>query len=131
MRKLIAIDESGHLTIAISPDGRPGGEAILPAPGKSEAEIEAAVEKAKRGYWLRGWFVESTRRVRNPVFDTDRKTSTMIRFRACENEEEARYVGERVEETISEAIAGKQLRSEVLERILKNTQEHFKQRAER
>ena len=90
---LITVNKDGSVSIVISNDGYPGGEAIVPAPFKTEVEIEAQVGEAKKAFYLQGYYIQSTRRVRNEVFDKPNEmTSTKIVFRACKNNSEATYV---------------------------------------
>jgi hypothetical protein len=100
---LIRFFGDGSACILVSEDGRPGGEAMLPAPGKSEAEIHEAVEEAKKSYWIEGYYIDHTRRVKNLVFDSNReRTTTIITFRSCRNDAEAEYVLQKAKEIIEE-----------------------------
>jgi len=98
---LIRFYENGEASIVMAEDGRPCGIAVLPAPSSTELEIEQMVEQAKRSYWIRGYYIQSISRVRNPVFDkANERTTTKIEFRACRNATEATFVLEKAKQLL-------------------------------
>jgi hypothetical protein len=85
--------EDGTVTIAIRADGLPAAVGLTPVPFASEAERQQRIAAARDDLHLRGYFIESERRVRNEAFDKrGQKTTTEWRYRVCKNKDEAAAV---------------------------------------
>ena len=67
--------------------------AVIPAPMMTEQERAKKVQDAVLALQKQGYWVEIEGRVKNPIFDTGNEiTTTKIKYRPCQNEDEASYV---------------------------------------
>ena len=76
-------------------------ESIVPVPVMTESIRGKLIQSAVGSLYLRGFFVVSQERMRNPVFDREgEQTTTLIVYRACKNEDEAEVVKDEIERII-------------------------------
>lgn len=74
-------------------------DCCIPAPGVSEIERQKRVEGYRIGVWAKGCIIEKEWRVRNPVFDKKgEKTTTMLRIRPVQTEDELEFIVSKLEE---------------------------------
>lgn len=98
----IVVSNGGTISIGIVEDGMMAW-ADIPCPMMTEIQREEKVQKALNGLYLHGYFVEILGRRRNPVFDKKgEKSTTKIMFRPPKNEDEARFILDKIEKLLTE-----------------------------
>lgn len=98
---MLIIEPTGHVSVGITEDGRPSFESVVPCPWGTPEKIERALDKAKESIYMQGYFITSTKLIRNEAFDKrGEKTTTQISFRTCKTEDEAKFVIGKVESII-------------------------------
>ena len=104
---VLAIDTTGHVSVAINPEGLPSFESVVPCPMQSIDKREKAVAAAKDTIYMQGYLVTAEKLIRNEAFDKrGEKTTTQISFRICKTDGEAEYVIGKVK-TIVDTIMGR------------------------
>lgn len=110
---VLTIDTTGHVSVAISADGLPSFEALVPCPMMPIGIREFEVAGAKDAIYMQGYFITADKLIRNKAFDKGgEKTTTQLSARVCKNEEEAKFVIGKVK-----AIIEKGIPNEILERM--------------
>lgn len=95
----------GCATIAINPEGLPASECVVPAPLVSESERALEVQEQIDALYMRGYFITSQKRVRNPAFDeSSQQTTTKISFRICKTQDEAEFVLGKIKEMVEQEV---------------------------
>lgn len=93
IRGMLFEDPDGDVTVMIVPKGSMVMEAEVPTPWMSETERQGVFSKARDQAWLDGYVIEWERRVRNPLSDKGKQTTTLrIKLRPCCNDDEVAYV---------------------------------------
>lgn len=94
------IDDEGCLVIAVVPGG-PLMVTLTPTPWMTEAERQSRFELARKGVYYNGMFIESEKRVRNPLSDKKgEKTTLEMTIRPCRTKDEAGFVAARIMEAV-------------------------------
>ncbi len=99
--KEFCIKPDGSVEIPINPEGLPSVIGIMPTICYKPEERLKMVEAVIDGCALRGYWVDSWKWIRNPVFDKNgEKTSVEIKYRVCKNNDEALILVEKIKEIV-------------------------------
>ena len=90
---VLIIEPTGEASVAISPDGLPSFEALVPCPWSTPLTREPEVTEAIESVYMQGYYLVGTRLIHNEAFDKrGEKTTTQLSFRICKTNDEAEYV---------------------------------------
>jgi len=89
----IIFNDKDEPMIRVSPDGLPGGTALIPAPTLTVPERKKEVQRARCSLACEGYYITSQKRIRNVAFDKKGiRTTTKLEYRTCKTVEEAKEV---------------------------------------
>ena len=90
---VLIIEPTGEASVAISPDGLPSFEALVPCPWSTPLTREPEVTEAIESVYMRGYYLVGTKLIHNEAFDKPgEKTTTQLSCRCCKTKDEAEFV---------------------------------------
>lgn len=94
----------GSVEISGCKDGLPRFTGVVPAPDVNTSSEEERVRRHNQAcdaLYLRGYFIVSRRRVRNPAFDRQgQRTTLKVIYRPCKNKREVEQVHREIKRII-------------------------------